>query len=71
MAAVWVVRTRDESGYSPEGVFHELKEGRARIGWSSKDNQNLRLIWEAIQQGTPLNASQNKARSSETQHYEA
>ena len=61
MPAVWVVRTTDD-GWPGEGVFDELERGYARIGWSSEDSQDLRLIWETIQQGTPLNASQSKAR---------
>lgn len=60
-AAVWVVRTTDY-GWPGEGVFDELQRGHARIGWSSEDNCNLRVIQETMERGAPLDPFQDKAR---------
>ena len=58
---VWVVKTTDH-GWPGEGVFDELQRGQARMGWSSEDICNLRVIQEAMEQGTPLDSSQDEAR---------
>ena len=44
------------------GVFNELRAGRARIGWSSQDDLDLRFIKEKISRGTQLNEAQKDAK---------
>ena len=51
---VWVVRTNDDDGWPIEGVFDELRRGRARIGWSYQDNLDLRKIDRKIRNGESL-----------------
>ena len=59
--AVWVVRTEDD-GQPVQGVFDELQAGRARIGWSWGDDQDLRSIRDRIANGDPLNDDQRNAK---------
>ena len=61
MPNIYVVRTEYLALPFP-GVFTELQDGRARIGWSSEDGQDLRLIQEMICQNGQLNQIQLKAR---------
>ena len=49
----FVVKTMDSSGYIIPGILEELQAGRARIGWSSHDDQDLRCIQERKSQGLP------------------
>lgn len=44
MEKAFVVKTAHSSGEPVAGVWDELVAGRARIGWSSKPNQDLRKI---------------------------
>lgn len=44
MGRAFVVKTAPSGGEPVAGVYDELKAGRARIGWSSQDNQDLRKI---------------------------
>ena len=60
--ALFVVKTVDDNGQPVQGVFHELRAGRARIGWSSRDDQNLRSIRERIALGQPLSEYQGYAK---------
>ena len=62
MSQVFVVRAADRSGQPIPGVFGELQKGRARIGWSSLDNQDLRLLQEKIRQWEILDADEREAR---------
>ena len=49
--AVYVVKTTEFSGGPPvQGVFDELRAGRARIGWSYEDRLDLRLILQKEEQ---------------------
>ncbi len=60
---VWVVRTTHEgTGQPVEGVFDELCRGRARIGWSSYDNQDLRKIDRKIRNGENLTPAEGGGR---------
>ena len=59
--AVFVVKTIDDYGQPIPGIFHELQAGRARIGWSSGDNQDLRLVQRKKELGEPLD--ENELRS--------
>ena len=60
--SVFVVRAVDDGGVPIPGVFDELREGRARIGWSYKDNLDLRLIDRKISQNKPLDADEQDAK---------
>ena len=58
---VYVLKAVDFDGTPIAGVFDELQAGRARMGWSYRDNLNLRVIktqWEA---GQALDEDQNGA----------
>ena len=50
MPRAFVVKALDD-GWPIPGVFEELRAGRARIGWSSRDDQDLRLIQEKVDRG--------------------
>ena len=57
---VWVVRTTHKgTGRPVEGVFDELCRGCARIGWSSEDDEDLRIIRD---KGEDLNEHQEEAK---------
>ena len=60
--AVFVVRTADASGQSLPGIFDELEDGRARLGCSWSDRQDLRLIRERIDENAELDATEREAR---------
>ncbi len=62
MPTVYVVKTIDDHGQTIPGVFDELQSGYARIGWSWRDNLDLRLINEKIQQGRRLNRAEQEAK---------
>lgn len=63
MPRAYVVKTTDkDSGEPIPGVFEELQASRARIGWSYRDNLDLRLIQDKIQQGSPLNKGEQDAK---------
>ena len=63
MSRAYVVKTMDkDSGEPIPRVFEELQAGRARIGWSDRDDFDLRLIQEKIQQGGPLNKGEQDAK---------
>ena len=59
---VWVLKAFEEKdgrrGPSIEGVFDELRHGRARIGWSYDDDLDLRIIRD---KGGDLNEAQEAA----------
>ena len=58
---VWVVRTTHKgTGRPVEGVFDELCRGCARIGWSSEDDEDLRIIHKI--KGEDLNERQEEAK---------
>lgn len=59
--AVFVVKTMDDYGQPIPGVFDELEAGNARIGWSWQDNQDLRVINLARENGEPLDEHQQDA----------
>ena len=61
MPRAFVVKALDD-GWPIPGVFEELRAGRARIGWSSRDEQDLRLIQEKADRGEPLNEAQQEAK---------
>ena len=60
----YIVKAIDDGhpGQPIMGVFEELVEGRARIGWSYQDNLDLRLILGAINAGEQLDDDQQQAR---------
>ena len=60
--AVYVLRAVDHGGTPIAGVFEELRAGRARIGWSYKDNLNLSVITERWNSGQALDEKQHEAR---------
>ena len=61
MEAVYVVKTT--YNWQPiSGVFDELQAGRARMGWSSRDNQDLRLIKEKITGRQPLEENEQEVK---------
>ncbi len=63
MSQAYVVKTMDkDSGEPIPGVFEELQAGRSRIGWSYRDDLDLRMIQEKIQQGSPLNECEQDAK---------
>lgn len=62
MPRAYIVKTTDDSGEPIPGVFEELQASRARIGWSYRDNLDLRLIQDKIQQGSPLNKGEQDAK---------
>lgn len=63
MSRAYIVKTMDkDSGEPIPGVFEELQVGRARIGWSYRDDLDLRLIQEKIQQGSSLNGYEQDAK---------
>lgn len=63
MSQAYVVKTTDkDSGEPIPGVFEELQAGRARIGWSYRDDLDLRLIQDKIQQRSPLNKCEQDAK---------
>ena len=57
----FVVRAA-ESGWPIPGVYDDLLEGRATIGWSELDSQDLRVIAEALHKGRMLDGDQQDAR---------
>ena len=59
---VFVVRTADASGQSLPGIFDELEDGRARLGCSRSDRQDLRLIRDRINDNAELDATEREAR---------
>ena len=61
-AAGLCVKAVDDLGQPIPGIFAELQAERARIGWSYRDDLDLRLIQNNIQQGQPLNQAQQKAK---------
>ena len=61
MARAFVVKAVAD-GWPISGVFEELRSGRARIGWSYRDDLDLRLIQKDLSRGTPLNKDQKNAR---------
>ena len=63
MTRVWVLKTTDkDTGQPVAGVFEELKAGQARMGWSWADKLDLRVIWEKLKQGNPLDKEQKEAK---------
>ena len=59
--SAFVVRAAEE-GQPIAGVSDELLNGRARIGWSSTDDQDLRVLLDNLEAGEPLNVHQKEAR---------
>ena len=59
---VFVVKTTNDYGEPNPGVFNELEAGNARIGWSWQDNQDLRVINLALENGEPLDEHQQAAK---------
>jgi hypothetical protein len=61
---VFVVKAIDPDvpGYSIPGVFEELNNGKARIGWSYQDDQDLRIINKILRNNEDLNAAQKSAK---------
>ena len=59
---VYVVKTTDEGEPIPD-VFKELKDGQARIGWSYRDDLDLRLIQKKVEQKSPLNEDEKKSQA--------
>lgn len=51
-----------EQGWPIPGVYQTLQEGRATIGWSKRDNQDLRVIAAVLQKGGTLDEHQQSAR---------
>ena len=51
----------DKYGQPIPGVFNELDAGNARIGWSWANNQDLRVINHARENGEPLDKHQQDA----------
>lgn len=49
----FVVRAA-ESGWPIPGVYDSLRDGRATIGWSSLDHQDLRIIARMLDEGREL-----------------
>ena len=60
--ATFVVKTADRFGVPVDGVFDELKAGRARIGWSYDDKLDLRKIKRKLKAGAPLDADEVGAK---------
>ena len=59
----YVVKTTHKySGEPIPRVFEELQNGRARIGWSYRDDLDLRLIEEKSQKGSPLDEDEQEAK---------
>ncbi len=59
---VWVLKAVEEGTGRPiEGVFDELRQGRARIGWSYEDDLDLRIIQDIRDKGGDHNERQNEA----------
>ena len=61
MRRAFVVKTADSQWPIP-GIFDELRRGRARIGWSSANDQDLRKIQKKVDEGKPLNEAQVAAK---------
>ena len=61
MDKAFVIRT-DHEGFPVEGVHAQLVAGRARIGWSELDSQDLRFIQRKLEQGHDLDEDQKSAR---------
>lgn len=59
---VYVVKAVDEEGEPILGVFQELQAGQARIGWSYRDNLDLRLIQGKLNRGESLTPEENDAK---------
>lgn len=57
----FVVRTT-KNDYPIPGVFDSLKSGRATIGWSYLDRQDLRIIERTWEEGGALDSDQLEAR---------
>ena len=60
MDKAFVVRT-EHDGFPVEGVYTQLAAGRARIGWSELDSQDLRVIQLHLEQGHDLDEDQKSA----------
>ena len=61
--ATFVVKTFDQSSRVPiNGVFDELKAGKARIGWSYDDKLDLRKINKKSKAGRTLDADEAGAK---------
>lgn len=61
--SVFVVKAVDDQQPSQPvpGVFEELAAGRARIGWSRRDRQDLRIIRDLRERGEQLDGHQQSA----------
>lgn len=61
--SVFVVKAVDDKhpGQPIPGVFEELTEGSARIGWSYQDNLDLQIIRDMREQGEQLDEDQQDA----------
>ncbi len=59
--ATFVVKTVYQ-GVPIDGVFDELKAGKARIGWSNDDKLDLRKIKHKLEAGSPLDADEAAAK---------
>ena len=64
MSNAYIVKAVDDGHPSQPipGIFEELVEGRARIGWSYQDNLDLRTIGRQIEEGEKLDDDQQEAR---------
>ena len=60
--AAFVVKTMDQFGVPIDGVFDELKAGRARIGWSYDDKLDLRKIKRKLDMRLALDADEASAK---------
>ena len=60
--ATFVVKTTDQFGVPINGVFDELKAGKARIGWSCDDKLDLRKINHKLEVRSPLDADEAGAK---------
>lgn len=64
MMAVYVIRTpQDSTGQPVEGIFNELKAGRARMGWSYDDKLDLRILIQKVSAGDDLDTQEQEARA--------
>ena len=60
--AAFVVKTKDPLKGPIDGVFDELKAGRARIGWSSDDKLDLQKIEDKLKMRARLDADEANAK---------
>lgn len=60
--ATFVVKAMDRFGVPKDGVFDELKAGKARIGWSYDDKLDLRKIKHKLEAGSRLDADEADAK---------